>query len=249
MYGALLTQLADDCAGGGATREVLRGHEDDPGPSALALRLLGSVHRLVLAGGAWTSPASTPARAARSTRTTAICGGVAPRPSRAATRRRAFVAGSAAADQRGGPGGHSVRRAAPAAVGAPGPPVRDRVERRAQPAAPTASPTRPGRESSATRRRRFGCLRPGQTGPAARDLSVIYRAGSRHQPGRRAHRRRPADSRVVRVARSGRALRPADRCHGARCPGPRDVTALDAVTFVRRPRARRPARSPSCGTR
>ena len=29
-------------------RDVLRGHEDDPGPSALALRLLGSVHRLVL---------------------------------------------------------------------------------------------------------------------------------------------------------------------------------------------------------
>ena len=28
--------------------QVLAGHEDDPGPSALALRLLGSVHRLVL---------------------------------------------------------------------------------------------------------------------------------------------------------------------------------------------------------
>jgi hypothetical protein len=32
--------------------EVLRGHEDDPGPSALALRLMGSVHRLVLRGDA-----------------------------------------------------------------------------------------------------------------------------------------------------------------------------------------------------
>ena len=34
--------------GTGRRRRVLRGHEDDPGPSALALRLLGSVHRLVL---------------------------------------------------------------------------------------------------------------------------------------------------------------------------------------------------------
>jgi hypothetical protein len=31
---------------------VLRGHEDDPGPSALALRLMGAVHRLVLRGDA-----------------------------------------------------------------------------------------------------------------------------------------------------------------------------------------------------
>lgn len=31
---------------------VLRGHEEDPGPSALALRLMGAVHRLVLSGEA-----------------------------------------------------------------------------------------------------------------------------------------------------------------------------------------------------
>jgi hypothetical protein len=31
---------------------VLRGHEDDPGPSVLALRLMGAVHRLVLRGDA-----------------------------------------------------------------------------------------------------------------------------------------------------------------------------------------------------
>ena len=31
---------------------VLRGYEDDPGPSALALRLMGGVHRLVLSGEA-----------------------------------------------------------------------------------------------------------------------------------------------------------------------------------------------------
>ncbi len=54
MYAELLSRLADDLAVGGPTALVLRGHEHDPGPSALALRLLGSVHRLVLerrAGG------------------------------------------------------------------------------------------------------------------------------------------------------------------------------------------------------
>jgi hypothetical protein len=48
MYAELLGRVADDLGHGGATAEVLAGHEDDPGPSALALRLLGSVHRLVL---------------------------------------------------------------------------------------------------------------------------------------------------------------------------------------------------------
>ncbi|MDP2775824.1 MAG: DUF2332 domain-containing protein, partial [Nocardioides sp.] len=48
MYAALCEQLADDLAAGGPTSVVLAGHEDDPGPTALALRLLGSVHRLVL---------------------------------------------------------------------------------------------------------------------------------------------------------------------------------------------------------
>jgi hypothetical protein len=52
MYAELLDLLADDIDAGGPTAEILRGHEDDPGPSALALRLLGSVHRLVLERGA-----------------------------------------------------------------------------------------------------------------------------------------------------------------------------------------------------
>jgi hypothetical protein len=52
MYAELLGHLADDLAAGGPTARALRGHEHDPGPSALALRLLGSVHRLVLAGTA-----------------------------------------------------------------------------------------------------------------------------------------------------------------------------------------------------
>lgn len=52
MYAALLTRAANDLEAGGVTRDVLAGHEDDPGPSALALRLAGSVHRLVLRGRA-----------------------------------------------------------------------------------------------------------------------------------------------------------------------------------------------------
>lgn len=52
MYADLLARLAADVAADGPTRAVLAGHEDDPGPSALALRLLGSVHRLVLDGSA-----------------------------------------------------------------------------------------------------------------------------------------------------------------------------------------------------
>jgi hypothetical protein len=48
----LLRRIVDDYELGGVSTEVLAGHEDEPGPSALALRLLGSVHRLVLAGEA-----------------------------------------------------------------------------------------------------------------------------------------------------------------------------------------------------
>jgi hypothetical protein len=52
MYAELLGALADDLDAGGTTSKVLRGHEDDAGPSALALRLVGGIHRLVLAGAA-----------------------------------------------------------------------------------------------------------------------------------------------------------------------------------------------------
>ncbi|MGN6244070.1 MAG: DUF2332 domain-containing protein [Motilibacteraceae bacterium] len=48
LYALLLDRAAEDVLAGGPTADVLAGHEDDPGPSALALRLLGSVHRLVL---------------------------------------------------------------------------------------------------------------------------------------------------------------------------------------------------------
>jgi hypothetical protein len=48
LYAALLALLADDVEAGGPAADVLSGHEADRGPSALALRLMGSVHRLVL---------------------------------------------------------------------------------------------------------------------------------------------------------------------------------------------------------
>ena len=48
MYADLLARLADDLEAGGVTAGVVAGHEEDPGPSALGLRLMGSVHRLVL---------------------------------------------------------------------------------------------------------------------------------------------------------------------------------------------------------
>lgn len=52
LYAALLDRLADDVVSGGPGAAVLAGHEEDRGPSALALRLMGGVHRLVLDGRA-----------------------------------------------------------------------------------------------------------------------------------------------------------------------------------------------------
>ncbi len=48
LYAHLLARVADDVESGGPAAEVLRGHERDPGPAALGLRLMGGVHRLVL---------------------------------------------------------------------------------------------------------------------------------------------------------------------------------------------------------
>ena len=48
LYEFLLQRVADDVEAGGPAYDVLRGHQDDPGPSALALRLMGGAHRLVL---------------------------------------------------------------------------------------------------------------------------------------------------------------------------------------------------------
>ena len=50
LYAQLLERAAADVIGGGPVGELLRGHESDTPGSALALRLMGSVHRLVLEG-------------------------------------------------------------------------------------------------------------------------------------------------------------------------------------------------------
>jgi hypothetical protein len=60
MYAEVLGRVADDLDAGGPSVAVLAGHEDDPGPSGLALRLAGSVHRLVLEGRAGALAASYP---------------------------------------------------------------------------------------------------------------------------------------------------------------------------------------------
>jgi hypothetical protein len=52
LYAGLLEHAADDLLAGGPTAEVLDGHLDDPWRSALALRMLGGVHALVLTGQA-----------------------------------------------------------------------------------------------------------------------------------------------------------------------------------------------------
>lgn len=48
LYGELLRAAALDLRAGGPVAAVVAGHEGDPGPAALALRLMGAVHRLVL---------------------------------------------------------------------------------------------------------------------------------------------------------------------------------------------------------
>jgi hypothetical protein len=52
LYEALLHKAADDLLQGGPTAAVLTDHLEDPGPSALALRMMGGVHALVLSGQA-----------------------------------------------------------------------------------------------------------------------------------------------------------------------------------------------------
>jgi hypothetical protein len=48
MYGELLDAIATDVSAGGVFSGVLRGHEDDPIGSAVALRLVGGLHRIAL---------------------------------------------------------------------------------------------------------------------------------------------------------------------------------------------------------
>lgn len=60
MYAALLTRAADVAGDGGPLDRVLAGHEHDPPDAALPLRLLGTVHRLVLEREAGALAASYP---------------------------------------------------------------------------------------------------------------------------------------------------------------------------------------------
>jgi hypothetical protein len=50
LYAGLLERAADDAESGGPVWNVMRGHESDELGSALALRFMGAVHRLVLDG-------------------------------------------------------------------------------------------------------------------------------------------------------------------------------------------------------
>jgi len=52
LYSTLLRHAADNVRAGGVCCALLQGHHDDPPDSALALRFLGAVHRLVLQGKA-----------------------------------------------------------------------------------------------------------------------------------------------------------------------------------------------------
>jgi hypothetical protein len=52
LYAELLCRAGDDIDAAGVLADVLAGHEEDSGPSALALRLAGAVHRIVLSGRA-----------------------------------------------------------------------------------------------------------------------------------------------------------------------------------------------------
>jgi hypothetical protein len=52
LYATLLERAGDDAMEGGPVLDAMRGHEDDPPGSALALRFMGAVHRLVLSGAA-----------------------------------------------------------------------------------------------------------------------------------------------------------------------------------------------------
>ena len=52
LYAALLHRVAEDVTAGGPCAEALAGYEGAAGPDAIALRLLGGVHALVLTGRA-----------------------------------------------------------------------------------------------------------------------------------------------------------------------------------------------------
>ena len=52
LHAVLLARAADDVRAGGPCADAVAGYEDAPGPDAIALRFVGGVHALVLAGRA-----------------------------------------------------------------------------------------------------------------------------------------------------------------------------------------------------
>ncbi|WP_225448142.1 DUF2332 domain-containing protein [Streptacidiphilus sp. P02-A3a] len=52
LYVALLLRVAEDVRAGGPCADAIAGYENAPGPDAIALRLVGGVHALVLSGRA-----------------------------------------------------------------------------------------------------------------------------------------------------------------------------------------------------
>jgi hypothetical protein len=65
LYKRLFVHAADDYDAGGPVRQILAGSDRDPSGSALALRLAGAVHRLVLSGRATDLAAHYPSAGGR----------------------------------------------------------------------------------------------------------------------------------------------------------------------------------------
>ena len=135
MYGDLLARVADNVEADGVFATILAGHENASGRMALALRLLGGLHRLALdgraaalrqwypsTGGRWNADAAWPDIVSGRHR---------------ARRLSARRARPAAADQRGRPVRRADRRPAAASrrrFDVTGAAFRNRLQRRAEPA-------------------------------------------------------------------------------------------------------------------
>lgn len=91
LYAHLLDEAADDTATGGPAWAILRGHEDDPPGSALVLRLMGAVHRLVLEGRLLDLRPLLPVRGRRCAVSGRVGRRFAPRSKNTATRSRLLL--------------------------------------------------------------------------------------------------------------------------------------------------------------
>jgi hypothetical protein len=73
LYGRVLDAVVDDLRSGGVSARLLVGHGEDPFGSALALRFLGAVHRIVLEGRAPRLAAHYPSAGGREGADVAAC--------------------------------------------------------------------------------------------------------------------------------------------------------------------------------